>query len=45
MKEMNDTRVAFDIKRKGEQPPPGYKFVDFMLIIDVKVTLQENQGW
>ena len=37
MKKMNGVRVAFNIKHKGEKAPPGYKFVDLMLIFDVKI--------
>ena len=36
-KEMNAVRVAFEIEGKGDKPPPGYKFVDMMLIMDVKI--------
>ena len=37
LKEMNGVKVAFDIKNKYEKPPPGYNFVELMLIFYVKI--------
>ena len=34
---MNEVKVAFDIKNKDEKPPPGYNFIELMLIFDVKI--------
>jgi Reverse transcriptase (RNA-dependent DNA polymerase) len=36
-KELNNVRVAFDIKDEGEQAPPGYKKIPIHWIFDIKM--------
>ena len=36
-KEMRYVRVAFDIIRKGDTPPPRYQFIKCHMIFDVKM--------
>jgi hypothetical protein len=37
MKEMKNVRIAFEAVPSGGKPPPGYKYVDLMMIFDVKM--------
>ena len=37
IKEMQNIRVAFDIKSHGMKPPPGYEYVDLMMVFDIKM--------
>ena len=37
MKEMNNVRIAFDIRDRDTRPPPGYKCVDLMMVFDIKM--------
>ena len=36
-KEMNSVRVAFDIRGKGGIPPPGYQFIKYNMVFNVKM--------
>jgi hypothetical protein len=37
IKEMQNVRVAFDIKDHATKPPPGYEYVDLMMVYDIKM--------
>ena len=37
MKEMNNVRIAFDIKRRGETAPAGFKKILLNMIFDIKL--------
>jgi hypothetical protein len=37
MKEMQNIRVAFDIKSHGMKPPPGHEYADLMMVYDIKM--------
>ena len=36
-KEMKNARIAFKILKDGEQPPPGYQFIRYHMIFDIKM--------
>lgn len=38
-KELKNVRVAFELLREGENPPPGYKPIPYHIILDVKFDL------
>jgi hypothetical protein len=37
IKEMQNVCVAFDIKDHATKPPPGYEYVDLMMVYDIKM--------
>lgn len=37
MKEMENVRVAFETVPSDGKPPPGYKYVDLMMVFDIKM--------
>ena len=37
-----EIRIAFEVKHNGEKQPPGYNFVDLMLILDIKIDFQRK---
>ena len=35
LKEMKNASIAFNMKEDGEKPPPGYNFVNLMLMFEI----------
>jgi hypothetical protein len=45
IKEMQNVRVAFDIKDHATKPPPGYEYVDLMMVYDIKMEGKVVSTW